>query len=240
MTNKGTGADIGEDKSKADFSLILASSVHDMKNSLGMLLNSLEEIIRDTQERDEKQASQFSVLQYEAARINTELIQLLSIYRMQNDRLPVRVDEHYPVEMLEEQVARNHMLFEVNGLEVEIDCDEDLFWYYDSELVGGVVHNILVNGARYSKAKMRLSAVVKNDELVVTVEDDGNGYPPFMLGSPDQSFSKSVSFTEGSTHLGLYFAKEVAEMHKRGEHIGSIELANGGALGGGVFTLRLP
>lgn len=229
-----------DDKGNADFSLILASSVHDMKNSLGMLLNSLEEIIRDTPERDEKQARQFGVLQYESARINTELIQLLSIYRMQHDRLPVRIDEHYPVEMLEEQVARNHLMFEVNNLEVIIDCDEDLFWYYDSELVGGVIHNILVNGARYSKDKMRLSARIEDEVLTIVVEDDGDGYPSFMLGSEDHDFSQTVSFSEGSTHLGLYFSRQVAQMHTRGERKGSIQLDNGGRLGGGVFTLRLP
>lgn len=227
-------------QSGADFSLILASSVHDMKNSLGMLLNSLEDIIRDTPPQNEKQAQQFGVLQYESARINTELIQLLSIYRMQHNRMPVQVDEHYPIEILEEQIARNHMLFEMNGLNVEVDCDEDLFWYYDAELVGGVVHNILVNGARYSKETMKLSAVVEDDMLVISVEDDGAGYPQFMLGALDQSFKQSVSFNEGSTHLGLYFAQQTAEMHKRGEIQGKIELTNGGSLGGGVFKIYLP
>jgi K+-sensing histidine kinase KdpD len=211
-----------------------------MKNSLGMLLNSLEEIIRDTPVKDESQSARFGVLQYEASRISTELIQLLSIYRMQNDRMPVQIDEQYPVETLEEQVARNDMLFEMRGLDIVVDCDEDLCWYYDAELVGGVIHNILVNGARYSKSKMALSARIENNELVLSVADDGNGYPAFMLGSPEQSFAKSVSFSEGNTHLGLYFASEVAHMHVRDGRHGRIELSNGGELGGGLFSLYLP
>jgi len=81
-----------------EFSLILASSVHDMKNSLSMLLSSLEEVIHDAQARDEHQAKQFATLQYEASRINGELVQLLSVYRMQKDRLPVAIDEYYVAE----------------------------------------------------------------------------------------------------------------------------------------------
>jgi K+-sensing histidine kinase KdpD len=229
-----------KEEPKADFSLILASSVHDMKNSLGMLLNSLESVMQETPAENEAQEKRFATLQYEASRINTELIQLLSIYRMENDRLPVQVDEHYLIDILEEQVARNDMLFQTRNLAVEVDCDEDLLWYFDAELIGGVIHNILVNGARYSHSKMKVKAEVLNDELIVTVSDDGGGYPSFMLGSPQQSFAKSVSFSEGNTHLGLYFAQESARLHSRNQREGRIELSNGGDLGGGVFTISLP
>ena len=227
-------------EAKADFSLILASSVHDMKNSLGMLLNSLESVMQETPAENEEQAKRFATLQYEASRINTELIQLLSIYRMENDRLPVQVDEHYLIDVLEEQVARNDTLFQTRSLQVSIDCDEDLLWYFDAELVGGVIHNILVNGARYSKSQMKVSARLENEEMIITVSDDGGGYPPFMLGTPNQSFAKSVSFSEGNTHLGLYFAQETARLHSRNQREGRIDLSNGGDLGGGVFQMYLP
>ncbi len=228
------------ENNNADFSLILASSVHDMKNSLGMLLNSLEDLIHESTEKDEKQAQQFGILQYEASRINTELIQLLSIYRMQHELSPVRIDENFPIEIIEEQLARNDTLFEMRGLSVTLDCDEDLCWYYDIELLGGVIHNILVNGARYAKTKMKVSAAIENDELVICISDDGNGYPNFMLGSLQQSYAKSVSFSEGSTHLGLYFAQQVVGLHTRNKVKGRIDLSNGGDLGGGVFKLFLP
>ena len=244
MTDTDISIDVNNDNNnsdeKADFSLILASSVHDMKNSLGMLLNSLEDMIRDTPEQNEQQAKQFGILQYEASRINTELIQLLSIYRMQHELSPVRIDENYPIEIIEEQIARNDTLFEMRGLNVEVDCDEDLSWYYDIELLGGVVHNILVNGARYSKQKMLISAAIEDNELVISIEDDGSGYPQFMLGSPEQSYVKSVSFSEGSTHLGLYFSQQVVGLHTKDGVKGRIDLSNGGRLGGGVFKLYLP
>lgn len=228
------------ERAKADFSLVLASSVHDMKNSLGMLLNSLEVMVRDAPPQDEHQAKNFAILQYEASRINTELVQLLSIYRMENDNMPLHIDEHFVIDLLEEQVARNHMLLESRGLTLQVDCDEDLNGYFDAELIGGVINNIIVNGARYSKKQMRIAAEYENDELVISVEDDGGGYPPAMLGTPEQSFRKSVSFSEGSTNLGLYFALEVARLHQRDDKQGRIELSNGGVLGGGVFKIFIP
>ena len=228
------------DENRADFSLVLASSVHDMKNSLGMLLTSLEDVIRDAPARDQKQAEQFATLQYEASRINTELVQLLSLYRMQNDRLPLHVDEHYLIDVLEEQVARNDMLFSTRNIEVELDCDEGLSWYYDSELLGSVIHNVIVNCARYSKKKMLLKAEANDNSLKISIADDGDGYPEFMLDNPEQSFDQAVNFSSGSTHLGLYFAQKVAQMHRRHDQCGSIALSNNGPLGGGLFIITLP
>ncbi len=223
-----------------DFSLVLASSVHDMKNSLGMLLDTLQQVVEATPPRDDGQARQFATLQYEAARINTELVQLLAVYRMQNRSLPVQVDQHFLIDVLEEQVARNDMLCQTRKLSLEVDCDEDLAWYFDAELVGGVVNNILVNSARYSREKILLRALVEQQQLVITIADDGAGYPPAMLENSGQDSAAGVNFAAGNTHLGLFFARRVANMHRRGEMSGRIQLSNGGPLGGGVFTLILP
>lgn len=223
-----------------DFSTVLASSVHDMKNSLGMLLNSLDEMVASTPPANPEQARQFSVLQYEASRINSELIKLLALYRMQKKRLPLHIDEHFVIDMLEEQVARNYALFEARGVSLTLNCDEALSWYFDAELVGGVLHNILVNCARYSQKSVLISASLDDQELTISVDDDGSGYPAEMLESLEALSGRSVNFESGSTNLGLYFAEQVARMHKRDGVLGCIHLTNDGALGGGTFSLILP
>ena len=45
-----------------DFSMVLASAVHDMKNSLGMLLNSLDEL-RTEHEESLGESARFNTLQ---------------------------------------------------------------------------------------------------------------------------------------------------------------------------------
>ncbi len=230
---------MNDNNNNLDFSLVLASSVHDMKNSLGMLLNSLEVMMREHPPEDSGQVRRFATLQYETSRINSELIQLLSIYRMDNNRLPINIDEHFVLETLEDQLARNELLFESRHLRVKVDCDTDLHWYYDSELIGGVIHNVLVNCARYADQQLQVSAVVEGEQLCVTVADDGEGYPDVMISAP-QNYDAGVSFSSGSTNLGLFFASAVTRKHCRGDTCGRIELSNGGSLGGGVFKLFLP
>jgi len=222
-----------------DFSMVLASSVHDMKNSVGMLLASLEEVIQEVPPTNGQQAHLYSTLQYEATRINSELIQLLTIYRMQNKVLPVHVDEYYIIDIIEDQLARNHMLMETKGVAVSIDCDVDLPWYFDQELLGSVVHNVLVNCVRYTNTRIHVSVSVENDMLCLAIADDGPGYPPSMLESESDNWN-GIEASRGNTQLGLYFASRIAAFHKQGDRFGYIELTNGGSLGGGVFKLYIP
>lgn len=230
---------MSEDKESIDFSLVLASSVHDMKNSIGMLIASLEAVVEDLPPQDPTQKKRFNTLHYEASRINSELIQLLTIYRMQNEFLPVRIDQHYVIDMLEDQVARNFMLIDTGGITLELQCDEDLNWYYDSDLIGSVVHNIIVNCARYTKSAIQVSANIENELLCVVIEDDGPGYPDHMLMKPSVLIEEAT-VSQGSTHLGLYFAERIAARHKQKDRHGYISLENGGNLGGGVFKIFVP
>lgn len=222
-----------------DFAFVLASSVHDMKNSLGMLLNTLASMMEQSPSMNEEQAKTYATLEYEAARINSELIQLLSLYRMQHEHLLVQIDEHHIIEIVEEQLARNELLFKTRNIQVTVNCAENLTWYVDGELLGGVLNNILVNCARYCRERLDISVLMDEGMLRISIADDGNGYPASMLAAPQQ-VNAGVSFSSGSTNLGLLFAHKVAALHRSKDKQGLIKLANNGELGGGVFSLFLP
>ena len=227
-----------QDQIAIDFSFILASSVHDMKNSLGMLLNTLAAMVEKSPPKDAEQARFFSTLEYEAARINGELVQLLSLYRMDEKTLVVVIDEHHVTDTIEEQVARNDTLLRSRNIEIQIDCDSDLTWYFDSELIGGVLNNLIVNCARYCRRCLQVSAFEENGFLCIAVADDGQGYPETMLLGPLPQ--AAVSFSSGNTRLGLLFARKVLEMHKSKKGHGYMTITNNGPLGGGFLKLYLP
>lgn len=224
--------------SPIDFSFVLASSVHDMKNSLGMLLSTLANMIENSPPTDPQQAKFFSTLEYEAARINGELVQLLALYRMDEKTLTMKIDEHHLLDVIEEQLARNDTLFKSRKIDVTLVCKNDLIWYFDDEMIGGVLNNLLVNCARYCRQKLQVSATIENGYLCIAVADDGSGYPEAMLINP--SAQEGVSFSSGSTRLGLLFAHKVMELHKSKQGQGYLVIANQGPLGGGVLKLYLP
>ncbi len=131
------------------------------------------------------------------------------------------------------------MLLETKGVSATLNCDTDQAWYFDQDLVGSVVHNILVNCVRYTKSAVLVSATVENDLMCITIADDGPGYPPHMLQRNTATFD-DLELERGSTHLGLYFAEKIASFHKQNNRSGYIELTNGEPLGGGVFKLYIP
>lgn len=222
-----------------DFSLVLASSVHDMKNSIGMLVATLERVVAEQPPENEQQAQHFNTLQYEASRINGELVQLLTLYRMQNSYLPFRLDQHYVLDVIEDQIARNHTLIENRNIALQVDCPDALTAYFDADLVGSVVQNVIVNSCRYTRSRLLIQAAFEGDYLCITLADDGVGYPDTMLASPAKQV-EAAQVNAGTTHLGLYFADQIARLHMQGARQGYIQLANGLPLGGGVFKIYLP
>jgi len=218
--------------------LLLASSVHDIKNSLGMLIGTLEEVVRSTPIRDQTQRHQFATLQGEAARINNALMSLLGLYRLQQEQLPVRVQEVFVADFLDEQIAANQLLFGMRGLNVRLHCDPQLCAYFDPNLIGGIINNVLVNAAHYARGGIVVSGAREPDELVINVQDDGPGFPDKMLDDVC-NHQRGIDFASGSTSLGLYFAREIAQLHRRGHQCGRIALSNLEG-GGGCFSLWLP
>lgn len=232
------------DKQFLDFSFIIASSVHDMKNSLSMLLHSLDEINQTLREREPRQEDQLltgrmATLQYEAARVNNDLVQLLSLYKLNENMLRANVDEHFLTDFLEEQTIRYSPLFESRSVTCKISCDENLAGYFDRDLVGGVINNILANSIRYCKSAIQISAHEHQNWLVISIRDDGIGFPEAMLSQPETT-ANSTDFVTGSTHLGIYFAQRIAQLHTQGERQGKIVLSNDKQGNGGKFSLWLP
>ncbi|MBU2955114.1 sensor histidine kinase [Marinobacter sp. F3R08] len=220
-----------------DFSMVLASAVHDMKNSLGMLLNSLDEL-RCEEKTSLGESSRFNTLQYEAERMHNDLVQLLGIYRLGENNLSAHIEEHFVPDFLSEHLARHTPLLKGLGIDVAIEA-EDINGFFDEDLLTGVLNNTINNAIRYTQKKILLTAGERDGYLVIGVEDDGQGYPEAMQHTGTLNFG-SLDFKSGSTSLGLFFASSVAKLHSEGDRTGSIKLHNGGTFGGGVFEIWLP
>jgi signal transduction histidine kinase len=221
------------------FSDVLAPAVHDMKNSLSMLLDTLNDVVTELREQENSSYKRLSQIQYEAKRVNHNLIQLLTIYKVGKGMHSLSVSYHSVYEMLEEIMLVNQELLALKGIEIGISCPDGLFGFFDREMISGVLNNILNNAFRYANSKILLRGAPDDGFLVLSVEDDGMGYPESMLAKVEKPVDK-VSFTSGSTGLGLYFSSLVAELHKNNGKTGMIVVENGGEYGGGCFSIRIP
>ena len=221
-----------------DFSTLLASSVHDIKNSVGLLLHSLDEVIDDAPPEFDGNNKQFSILRRESARINNALISLLGLYRVSEGQVSPVIHEIYLLDFLKEQVAAQKLLFDINNISIDLHCDETLVGYFDENLIAGVIGNVLVNGAKYTKDKISLCAYFEAPYTVIKITDNGSGYPQGIIDNIE-NHERSVDFSSGSTSLGLYFAQQMAAIHSNQDLPGCIELSNTSE-GFACFCLKLP
>jgi len=217
---------------------ILASIIHDMKNSLSMVINTLDEITSNSA-ADFQQTAEIKLLQQEAKRLNNNLIELLTLYKIENERISADIDEIYMPDFLADIEAENRIAAAANDIKLTWRCDDDLQGFFDEGLIRGVINNLVGNGLRYTCSEMRVTASMESDYLVISVEDDGDGFPDHMLEA-QKNIDDHKQLLNGRTQLGIFFANMVAKMHHNKSKVGSIRLENGRGLSGGCFSVCLP
>jgi len=221
-----------------DFSTVLASSVHDMKNSLCLLIQMIEEV--SEQVTDSSATEKIAKVHYEAQRINSNLMQMLTLYRENNDALPLNRDQHHLDELIEELLLNNELYLEQRGITVNTEIDETATGWFDRDLIFHLLNDIIINAMRYTADKLFIKVETHGDgSCQILVHDNGDGFPADMLKSAAVPMQQ-LNVSQARTGLGLYFAHLIANTHQRNNKKGFIELKNNGHLGGGVFSLTLP
>lgn len=220
--------------------MFLASTVHDMKNSISVLSGTLENLLSGHPANAAPEYGQMAQMLYQTKRLNDNLIQLLALYKdVGKPGYPFDPAPRSVRELVEQVSGQAQVLLQSRGIAFETDYPQDAIWTLDEDLVIGVLVHAINNAVRYTHDRIRLAIAIDGDYLELRVEDNGGGFPDAMLES-GASAKAAINFLSNSSGLGLYFSSEVAKMHKHRQRGGSIALENGGPLGGGCFVLRLP
>ena len=226
-------------KQTEQLNAVLMSFIHDIKNSLLMSLSSLETLFSTIDNIKPEQKNNINQIQFELRRVNNALVQLLSLYKMETHLFSIHADQYNCYDFLEELIINNAPLHEQADFEVRLECDQELEWFFDRDLIAGIINSTINNSIRYTHSKIILSAEIINNYLQISIEDDGSGFPEKMFSRPD-TLETAIDMKSGSTGLGLYFAEQIANIHRHGDRKGSISIDNKSQIGGGRFTLLLP
>ncbi|RUO40508.1 ATP-binding protein [Aliidiomarina taiwanensis] len=232
-------ASTNNNESPIDFATVLAASVHDMKNGLFLLLQSIEQVAAEVESAQPR--SRLADIHYETQRLNTGLMQLLSLYRQSHDHLPLNMQEVFLDDIADELVANNQFYARHHHVELRVDLVNEGSWYFDQHLVLVLLNDVVINALRYAKQQVQVKLGVDTvlNRFYVEVHDDGEGYPQSMIDSMGIEPGNMV-LSAGRTGLGLYFSHLIAQAHQQNNKQGSIWLSNDSPLGGSKFTLQLP
>ena len=98
-----------------------------------------------------------------------------------------------------------------------------------------VVGNVLENGCKYGKKRIKISIIKLSDvEIKLEISDDGEGLPSKQM---NEVFGRGFRLDEQTpgTGLGLNIVKDIIELYK-----GKVWLEKSKKLGGLQVNIRLP
>ncbi|WP_159812707.1 sensor histidine kinase KdpD [Pseudomonas sp. 18058] len=230
---------MNHDEQTLDFSTVIASTVHDMKNSLAMLMQAHSQWLARLPPA-QREGSELGVIDFEFAHLNGMLVQLLGLYKLGVNQMPLQPAYHELDDFIEAQLAAHQEVFASRGIIATYEIDPLCpLGFFDRELIASVLGNCINNAIRYARESLLITVSDEAGQLVLTINDDGAGYPTEML-ERQADYVQGINHSSGSTGLGLYFAHRIAVLHQRNGVEGRTQISNGGPLGGGLFSLFLP
>lgn len=223
-----------------DFSTLMASTVHDMKNVIAAVSQAYESLLAEMPEALQR-SPQARLIEQEALRLDAMLMQLLGLYKLEHGQLLLQPVYYRLDELFEDLHIRHRELLEYRNIDFQVDVAEaDLEAYFDVSLIGTVLDNALGNALNFCKKTIRLNAQREENGVLLSVSDDGEGYPSSLLGEVRDKESSSIDRNTGSTGLGLYFAANIIALHDQDERLARLELSNDGPLSGACMKIWLP
>ena len=223
-----------------DFSTLMVSTVHDMKNVIAAVSQAYESLLAEMPEALQR-SPQARLIEQEALRLDAMLMQLLGLYKLEHGQLLLQPVYYRLDELFEDLHIRHRELLEYRNIDFQVNVAEaDLEAYFDVSLIGTVLDNALGNALNFCKKTIRLHAQREENGVLLSVSDDGEGYPSSLLGEVRDKESSSIDRNTGSTGLGLYFAANIIALHDQDERPARLDLTNDGPLSGACMKIWLP
>jgi two-component system, OmpR family, sensor kinase len=219
--------------------MFLDDASHELRTPIAVLRAELEVALLESGDREALERSLRSALQ-EAERLAHLAEDLLVLARASAGRLPLR---RRPVDVraLAEQAARrgeNGSGRSAPGLAVAVDGPATLA-VVDPARLEQVITNLVANARRFARRQVAVRVQPEGDDVVVTVADDGPGFPPALLPVAFDRFTRAEAARshEAGAGAGLGLAIVAAIVRAHG---GTITAGNGPPLGGAAVVVRLP
>ncbi len=231
-------ADLSEaDRRKNAFLAMLA---HELRNPLAPIRNALQ-IIRLSQANADVVRTTSEVIDRQIHQLVRLVDDLLDVSRISQGKIDLRLERIELSCALNQAVEICRPALDAGKYKLEINLPpEPLYIKADSVRISQVFSNLINNACKYSDPGSMISLVgrLEDNEVVVSVKDEGVGVPPDRLENIFEMFSQvdsSLERTQGGLGIGLTLVKELVELHH-----GTVEAHSAGLGQGSEFVVRLP
>jgi signal transduction histidine kinase/ActR/RegA family two-component response regulator len=225
---------IAATRAKDEFLALLG---HELRNPLAPLVTSLEILKR----KGLAGTPQFDVMSRQLSHVVRLVDDLLDLSRITRGKLTLMPEPTELATVIDRAVEMTSPLIVQHQHVLTRDVpDSGLVVNADPDRLTQVIANLLTNAARYTPdgGRIQLRAAVDEGEVVVSVEDNGQGITQDLLSKIFDAFiqgPRSIDRKEGGLGIGLALVRSVVVAHG-----GRVEAASAGLGRGSTFTIRIP
>jgi len=225
------------DQRKDEF---LATLAHELRNPLAPIRNGLQ-VMRLSGFENSVMAETRAMMERQLHQMIRLVDDLLDVSRISRDKLDLKKSRVELAEVVHSALETSRPLIEQAGHTITVTLPPTPI-YLDGDLtrLAQVFSNLLTNSAKYtpSGGRIWLTAEGLENEVAVTVRDNGLGIPAESLPKIFQMFSqvdRHMERAQGGLGIGLSLVRRLVEMHG-----GTVEVRSDGPDQGSEFTVRLP
>ena len=171
------------------------------------------------------------VILEESDRMTGLVDELLDISKIDMGRQPLTLSETDIRELLYDSIRAVEPAAAASGITIAPDFPEEpVMVKCDDTQIRRAVTNILTNGLRYARSKLCLTCRPDKRNVIIRIQDDGDG---IAEGDLPHIFDRFYMGKSGKSGIGLALTKEIIHLHK-----GTIRAYNGDT--GAVFEISFP
>lgn len=197
---------------------LLRTISHDLRTPLTSISGSAENLITNSEKLDEDTKKQiYSGIRYDSQWLISLVENLLSVTRIEEDRMNLNMSLHLIDDVIEE--AMRHISGKSEEHEISVSrADDLLFAKMDAKLIIQVIVNLVDNAIKYTPAgsHIQIAAEKRGDYVAVSVTDDGDGIPDQMKEQVFEMFytgENKIADSRRSIGLGLALCKSIVNAH---------------------------
>jgi two-component system phosphate regulon sensor histidine kinase PhoR len=218
-----------------------ANVSHEIKTPL-TAIKGFVETLRTGEGTDSKETNRFlAIIEKHVNRLTAIIEDLMKLSKIeqQDEKSDIRLKESSIKRVISSAIQTCREKAKAKEITIDFVCPEDISARLDSRLMAQAMVNLLDNAINYSseKSDVKISVSLKDNEIMISVQDHGIGIPKENLSRLFERFyrvDKARSRELGGTGLGLAIVKHIVHAHGGRVSVDSIPGK------GSTFTLHLP
>jgi signal transduction histidine kinase len=198
----------------------LGIAAHDLRNPLNVIAAYSDFLLETASPVLSPQQLGFVAAIQSSSEFMLSLVNnLLDISKIEAGKLELDVTDADLAAIIEHNVSLNRALAKRRGIELLLHLEKDIpRLSLDVPKIEQVLNNLISNAIKFSPTggHVRINVERRDEEVLISVEDEGPGVPAAELDRLFQPFEKSSVKSaggEGHTGLGLVIVKKIVQRH---------------------------